>query len=66
MVLKVFQTIKNCPEISFNLKFVILGQKLVIWRRGAESAPPIGLFKAQNTLARIGLIRVSIEKLTST
>ena len=36
---KVFQTIRNCQEIGFNVKFVILGQELGIWQREGWFSP---------------------------
>ena len=36
---KVFQTIRKCREIGFNVKFVILGQELGIWQGGLNQPP---------------------------
>ena len=49
---KVFQTIRNYQEISFNVKFVILGQELAIWLGGPESALPLVFFSALYELIR--------------
>ena len=49
---KVFQTIRNYQEISFNVKIVILGQELAIWLGGPESALPLVFFSALYELIR--------------